>query len=596
MKIKYTDILVPIFLTGIVILNIFPVFPKFDKLMNNDDFLQFAARHHIARETVLQSHQVPLRTHFLGGGFPTAGDPDDPSLSPLLIFTLVFGEVAGLKLMALMLLLTGTLAMYYFLRRWYSYTVAGAVFASAVLCSCTWFPIRFLGGNINEMYYYLFPLVLYIFELYVNNGRKYLILLAAVLALLVFDGKFVFPSTILFLCIYSFIRSAGRKDGKFCVNYAYPKKAVVAAIFAVLLGAVKIVLVLDLFSIQGSMMYPVVKIHGKVYSADTIKAMNVNKLSNIACIDKTEIFKTENLSCHVGIIPVLITLLSLFLYKKVYHWVILLVPAFMLSAAWTLPVDIFKPLWHLPWMNAMTMPAKYFNFFIVFSISAISGAGVSYFSGKVSEVISKEIVNAILGVVFVLSIIPLMSFTYEYFNATEFVAPPEPAHGGEFYHAALLDKRDSVYLYDNTCKNVGTKNWYGPVLLQEYVVPKMFYKITGESVEKIVNDAYIGEAFFIEDKSQNVADITTLTANIIVVSVKIDSPGTLVLNHNYFKYWSVNKGVIQNFKGLLAVKLDTTGTYDVEFNYRNVKATIGFVVSGLAFIFLLITKYYQKPK
>ena len=46
------------------------------RLSDNDDFLQYASRQEHMRRCVFQFGSFPSRSHYLGGGFPTLGDPD----------------------------------------------------------------------------------------------------------------------------------------------------------------------------------------------------------------------------------------------------------------------------------------------------------------------------------------------------------------------------------------------------------------------------------------------------------------------------------------------------------------------------------------
>jgi hypothetical protein len=111
----------------------FPILSPLSNLNNNPDFLQLATRHYILRENILNNHQFPLRTQYLGGGYPTISDPEDPSYSPFAFFTLAFGEIAGLKLIALTLFLTGTVSMYLLSKHVLKFNEFGAIFSAFLL-------------------------------------------------------------------------------------------------------------------------------------------------------------------------------------------------------------------------------------------------------------------------------------------------------------------------------------------------------------------------------------------------------------------------------------------------------------------------------
>src|SRR3989339_665229 len=94
------DRLAVIFLMASAASVFFPVLSSINKLSDNSDALQIAAHHRLIRESLLRDRQFPLRTSYFGGGYPTIAAPEDPSFSPSVLFTLILGETAGIKLYA----------------------------------------------------------------------------------------------------------------------------------------------------------------------------------------------------------------------------------------------------------------------------------------------------------------------------------------------------------------------------------------------------------------------------------------------------------------------------------------------------------------
>ena len=84
----------------IITLSSVPVFKSWSKLNFDVDFLQYASRHEAIRKSLIEYHTFPTRSHWLGGGFPTLGDPEDPTLNPLVLITILFDPIIGLKLIA----------------------------------------------------------------------------------------------------------------------------------------------------------------------------------------------------------------------------------------------------------------------------------------------------------------------------------------------------------------------------------------------------------------------------------------------------------------------------------------------------------------
>ncbi len=98
------------------------------KLNFNDDFFQYAGRHESVRKSLLEYYTFPLRAFWFGGGYPTIGDPEDPTFNPLTIITLIFGSVMGLKLIPFIAILIGGISAYLFAKYILNYTGWGALF------------------------------------------------------------------------------------------------------------------------------------------------------------------------------------------------------------------------------------------------------------------------------------------------------------------------------------------------------------------------------------------------------------------------------------------------------------------------------------
>ena len=71
-------------IAGIVIIILTACLPAIvsgNRIVRNGDLLTYAARHEFVRQSVLEHATLPQRSHLLGGGYPTIGDPEDPTLT-----------------------------------------------------------------------------------------------------------------------------------------------------------------------------------------------------------------------------------------------------------------------------------------------------------------------------------------------------------------------------------------------------------------------------------------------------------------------------------------------------------------------------------
>ena len=96
----------------ISIVFIMPLFmrPGFWGQMDWDQFVSWNA---IARNTILEHHQIPLWNPYVEGGNVLLAHPHASWLSPSFVFVLIFGAVAGLKLQVFIHLLLGLVGMFW---------------------------------------------------------------------------------------------------------------------------------------------------------------------------------------------------------------------------------------------------------------------------------------------------------------------------------------------------------------------------------------------------------------------------------------------------------------------------------------------------
>jgi uncharacterized membrane protein YfhO len=101
-----------------------------------------------------------------------------------------------------------------------------------------------------------------------------------------------------------------------------------------------------------------------------------------------------------------------------------------------------------------------------------------------------------------------------------------------------------------------------------------------------INQLYKGEIYFL-NKSNN-ADCVYFSPNKISINVQVRKPDILVLNQNYNAYWEIKRGKLASYNGLLAVKLDKIGSYQVDLNFVPKDFLFGFLISIGSFIIVLL--------
>ena len=114
----------------------------------------------LARDALLQHGQLPLRSHLLGGGYPTLGHPFDGAFSPTLLPTLLLGDVLGVKVVLALLLLLGTWGVWGLAREELGMGETGAAFAALAFAWAGWLPSMLLVGFYPQCFYLLTPAIL----------------------------------------------------------------------------------------------------------------------------------------------------------------------------------------------------------------------------------------------------------------------------------------------------------------------------------------------------------------------------------------------------------------------------------------------------
>jgi hypothetical protein len=114
-------------------------------------------------------------------------NPESPVLNPLVVLSLVFGEVAGLKLIYLFYAVLAGLGAWWLCRYSLGLNAPGAFFAAACLLFSALFPGKYVGGNLTEVPYLTLPLGLHL--LLQSRRKKYFWALVGYALLLAAEPK-----------------------------------------------------------------------------------------------------------------------------------------------------------------------------------------------------------------------------------------------------------------------------------------------------------------------------------------------------------------------------------------------------------------------
>ena len=140
-----------------------------DAYRDNDWFTD-RAMDAMARDALLHHHQLPIRSHLVGGGFPTVGHPFDGSWSPTILPVLLFGDVIGVKVNLLLLLLLGSWGIWGLARSWLGLGPPAAALSTLGFAFSGWLPSMMLVGFYPQCLFLVTPAILRL--LWVEDRRR----------------------------------------------------------------------------------------------------------------------------------------------------------------------------------------------------------------------------------------------------------------------------------------------------------------------------------------------------------------------------------------------------------------------------------------
>jgi hypothetical protein len=156
-----------------------------DDAYRDNDWFTDRAFDALARDALLHHGQLPLRSHQLGGGFPTLGHPFDGSTSPTMLPVLLSGDVIGVKIVLALLLLLGSWGIWGLARRWLEVRPASAALATLAFAFSGWLPSMLLVGFYPQAFFLLTPALLRLLWVERSHPWRSLLLAGALFSLLV---------------------------------------------------------------------------------------------------------------------------------------------------------------------------------------------------------------------------------------------------------------------------------------------------------------------------------------------------------------------------------------------------------------------------
>lgn len=575
------------------------LFSGTDKMASpsSEDWMEVYFHQAQARQAFIEDLRPAFWSPYVNGGYPLAGHPYDPSLSPLFPLSLAAGELIAPRLNCLLAYLAGVCGMALFCLRVLRWSGPGAFGATALYAASGWLPAHFFGGNLNECFYFLFPLLLY-FLARGREDRRFVFFGGLLLYLLLAEAKFAYPVSICFLfaCWAVFSLSDPAREGR-----SSPGLKVLAAglICSVLLGLFKLDLLAGLLSREPRIVSdyslflpprnenPVFLLYMlstwfrlRHFPADLLKDGQM-----FHDIDG-QMLLMDNQYLGTGLLPLALLLLAAALAPRRFSGVAALFLLSLLLCLSTLSSHgLFDPLARLPLFSSIKEPAKYFSFFLLFFTCLGTGG---FFDVLAQRLGNRGAAAALLMLAAGLpALMPALQNTRipAYAFTTEIPAP-RPAES--FFQV------DRGVLYMNLRGGFGIiDRWCGNIVLESRAVPAYFYEGNGAQGPEggsgplfRENPDYRGEAWLA--RGAGAAGLAQIRANRILARAVVEKgPALLVINQNFDPGWRAEGHEVSDFQGLLAIPLPRAGSYEIRMRFTPPGAGFWFAANCLSLLFLL---------
>jgi len=523
-----------------------------------DDWLLFASHHLFARRCWVELGQIPLYSSYFCGGYPMGANPESPVLSPLIVFTLLFGEHVGMKLWPIFWGAAAAWGAFGLARYVMRLSWASAALAAAVLGSTTWPQAVLSSGNPNVLCFCATPLMLWGL---LRGGRAFGAAVA-LLAVALVDGTLACVTMPLALAVLIVLLALRYRTRRLSLRTAPYSRLALLVILASGLSAFKILPMLELIGSTGSVQRPRQSYHPVAYSPDAVSAYKPAVL--VSSLVRT------GRRLYVGWCVLGLAAFGLARGPRIcWQWAVLLTGAGLLTLAHHAPYNVFLLVRLLPIFGAINSAGKYFDYYVVLSLVMMAAAGCESLATWFPRSRPRRIV-AWCTLTF-LCLAPLLwssaTLNGRIFRASLPKAPTrEPFHHVRGWRVTYGgDEPRHWNAYMNLQRNVGVLDLPAPIRLPVCPVPKYLVSPAACVVD---NPLYQGEA--------QGAQIELLTPNRI--RLKDVKEGAL-LNLNFLPGWRA-----QCKQGLLAPRAAATPKVTLAYTPRSFKFGVvtSLVVACLA--------------
>lgn len=539
---------------------LYPIF-KNQENWGGRDWYFFQTLSGVARESILEYHQIPLWNPYQMGGIPLLANPQSTFLSPSFIFIILFGVILGQKLQVLAYLILGMFGIY-MLSRYLDLGGYSSYLPPVVYMLSSIYALRIAVGHVTWMAMAWIPWV-FLFFLKSFETRKNTFIIAIFLTLMVFEGGiYIFSYTVLLLIIYSIFKMIQVRNMKPLMIVS------LAIILSLLISAVKFLPLIEL-----SMTYPMLQSDSTGYTLEIMYTALLERTQGVTAhvMPNQGNAYWHEYGTYIGILPLFLSLIGIVVSLK-SRWPLILTGAILLiiSLGKFSPINMWSIIQLLPLYNSLKLPIRII-LVVIFIISILGGIGLSRIEERY-----KKFAAVVIFIIFIDLLLINGPILYDTFT----VSPPNINRSETFYQIKKTVEIDKMY--QDVLENKGVIDSYeGIITLPQNAIPRY--------IHNTLNPNYRGEVFLLDNGD---SFIYYLSPNIVKVSLNTSKDNTLILNQNFFKDWYVRneKGNIHNtksYKGLISIDV-TPKDKEITFFYLPKTFVYGSIITMITIVIALL--------
>ncbi len=538
------------------------------------DWAQFNAYYGVPRQAIVEYGELPGWNPYYYGGNVQWGHPHDPTLSPLFVPVLIFGEVVGSKISLILVLAAGMYCMW-LLAREFSISRPGCFFAATVWGLNGWHAYHFAVGHCSHWTSLFQPLAV-LFFLRARHKPAWAAAAGAVIAGMYLSGgpyPFVFAS-ILLAVLSLFLAGAE--------NSLRPLKAMsLSLLFAAGFSMVKLLSTLEyMFLAIGSEPdfsgTPLWVVWRALFDARMPMRPGYEGLP----------WGRWEYAAFIGYLPAALFLVGAAARRAAaWPWVATAAVFFVASLGSVSPVDFFALFTVLPGLSGMHV---FFRFImhVIMVVSLVGAMGIDFIRERLRQT---SIASAALPVAGLLAALAAGNLVWMYYNR------PVPLYSlVSFIPAGLITDKapeEAAELLEGHASLRPGAAPYVPVTYpQTLIVYRAFLEGErlgwGYDVSYLPRAAlmpedpgYRGEVFFLDPSSPGTLEMEA-TLSRYSVTYSSESDGVVVLNQNYHPGWRVSGAAeqVKNVRGLVTAGVPA-GSGRLIFTYAPTSRVAGAVVT-----------------